>query len=289
MVRIATLILFIVVLVVMALFAFTYWQLHKVVYTHIPADEAKPVDFGLVAEDVQLELNDRKIAGWYFPVENPKGGVVLVHGYGRPKGGKPNMLAHAKYLQDHGWATLAIDLYSFGESDGDKITFGRDEWRDVKVGYEYLKAQEVLRDKPVGLMGISMGGATVLITAGEERLGDFVISSAGYASVNSLFEMQAKQLGYPTWLFRPFIQGALILLLPSGTEPVDAIRKITVPILIMQGNQDYDTNPADANLLREANPDRVTLKTFHTGHDIHQGAPELFESTVINFLESQLP
>lgn len=284
--RMIILILFVVLVAFLALTLYPAYRINGVVNTHIPAVKEKPEDFGLPYQTVDLGSEARRIKAWHISADNPRAGVILVHGYGRPKGSKGHMLAHAKYLYDHGYETLLIDLYSFGESDGKKITFGRDEWQDVKTGYDYLKNQPDLTGKKIGLLGISMGATTVLITAGKEAVGDFVIASVPFATLDSLFRRQTEKERFPR-LIVPMVKLALRILIPDHKDALDYASSVRSPVLILKASNDQDNFPEDADKLAITIPN-AKLLAFDTPHDIHGSEPQKFESEVLKFLEDTI-
>jgi alpha-beta hydrolase superfamily lysophospholipase len=126
---------FLIATVVSGMFFYTWYRFHQKLNIHVIA-EVRPMPQGWPSQ-ARFVTNEKnqKIAYWYFPVSNPKAVVILIHEYSNP-GGKAQMLGHAEYLYRAGYSTVLLDLRSFGESEGDKITLGIDEWKDVDVVYD---------------------------------------------------------------------------------------------------------------------------------------------------------
>jgi len=193
------------------------------------------------------------------------------------------MLIHAQYLKRAGYSSLAIDLGSFGESEGEKITFGSEEWRDVKAGYEFLKSKPELKEKPIGFLGISMGASSSILAAGKGQVGEFLIASSGYTSLDELLKQQVIIEGYPSFPFSYFMLLSRKILIPNANNAIDYADKIKMPTLIIHGTNDKDVSLSNAYAFEKKIPNS-TLKVFEAEHDVHHGDPAGFEQTVLEFL-----
>ncbi len=108
---------------------------------------------------IDLKTSDGvKISSWYMPIKNPKAVLILVDGYKETNEEKIRMFGHAEYLRKAGYSCILIDLRSFGESEGNKITFGVNEWKEVEAAYDYMRSLTENKNKKIGFLGISMGG-----------------------------------------------------------------------------------------------------------------------------------
>jgi uncharacterized protein len=264
--------------------AYAYFRLTQYLRVHVPADRQVPADFGLETERVELGPSERRIVGWLVEADQPRGGVVLVHGLGLPRGGKAQMLAHAAYLRHHGLSTLAIDLFSFGESDGARIALGAEEWMDVRAGFEFLSGRSELEGKPVGVFGISMGGVASIIAAGKEPGIDFVIASVPYPTIGDLLRQQMVLERKPLWLFGGPVGVAAKILISNEENAIDYIGVIRVPVMLLGGRYDETVPLESVRRLKTLGGENVSLAEFDAGHDIHAENPELFEKTILEFL-----
>jgi predicted alpha/beta hydrolase len=76
-------------------------------------------------------------------------------------------------------------MQGHGETTGKYITFGYRESRDVHAALSYLKSR--LPGKPIGVIGVSLGGAATLL--GKEPIQtDAVILEAVYSSIERAIE-----------------------------------------------------------------------------------------------------
>ena len=92
----------------------------------------------------------------------PKGVIILFHGY--RSNARRDFCMHAKILHDAGYHLIVTDQRSHERSEGKYICYGVKERFDVVVWKN--KATKIFGpDIPIALMGLSMGGATVLMAS----------------------------------------------------------------------------------------------------------------------------
>lgn len=154
-------------------------------------------------ETVRIPSRDDGIElhGWWLPAtEAAAPAVVVVHG----RGGcvrHPEVLAPAAMLHRLGYEVLLIDLRDHGAStveDG-RYAGGTEEYRDVMGAVDWLLDRDVPPTE-VGLLGTSLGAATVIIAAGvDERIGA-VWEDSGYAVMERRIAEELEQKGLPTIL-----------------------------------------------------------------------------------------
>lgn len=131
-----------------------------------------------------------KLYGELVPAKNCTSNqyVILVHGY---SGSRLEMYTFGKDYYDQGYHVLFIDLRSHGKSEGRYITMGWLDRMDMQEWINLLIKRN--QNARIVLHGISMGAATVMMTAGE-KLPSHVkacVEDCGYTSVSDIF---AKEL-----------------------------------------------------------------------------------------------
>lgn len=279
------------IIIVSGIFIYSWYEFSRKTNLHVSLiNPKKSKDLKSIKK--YLKTSDGlKIAAWYIPVKNPKAVVILVDGYKQTDEEKIRMLGHAEYLKKAGYSCILIDLRSFGESEGNKITFGVNEWRDVEAAYDYAKRLPENKDKKIGFLGISMGGVTSIITKGITGKGDFIIASAPYASFESLFAFQARQRRLPTFIFSPILK--IIALFEFGFNynnyaAINLIKKINVPIFITCAKNDQMVDSKDAKRLYDkANNPKEYWET-NTTHRIFKDNPQEFQKKILDFLSKYI-
>jgi len=136
-----------------------------------------PTDWGLAYEDVTLKTDDGLvIRGWYLPSQN-KAAVILLHSVASNRLGTRDL---ALMFTRHGYGVLMIDLRTHGESEGDLLTFGGDEYLDVSAGVDYLQARPEVDAERIGVMGLSLGASVSILSAAQDtRLAAVVADAPG--------------------------------------------------------------------------------------------------------------
>lgn len=171
---------------------------------------------------------------------DPAGTWVLIchgyHGHGR------QMLEPAHEFFRRGYNILLPDGRGYGKSGGAYTGMGWLDRKDMVAWLGEINARH--RPRNIVLYGVSMGGATVLMTLGE-RLPENVraaISDCGYSSVAEEFAYQLDKLfGLPEFPILPI--ASLVTRIRAGYWLGDAdaagqVAKATVPILFIHGSAD---------------------------------------------------
>jgi fermentation-respiration switch protein FrsA (DUF1100 family) len=182
--------------------------------SHQP-QELTPTDFGLVYRKVSIRSTDGlELASWWVPGSNPSRAVVLVPGLEGVKSDK-HVLKTAPMYAGAGYGVLMIDLRAQGGSEGERITMGYKEVRDVRGALFWLKEQGYAPGEVV-VHGFSMGGATVLGAAPGSGVAA-VVEEGSYASLPLILRQQLhEESGLPSF-FTPgmFIMAKVFL----GIDP----------------------------------------------------------------------
>lgn len=165
--------------------------------------------------------------------------VILCHGYtseGRA------MLKVGMHFYENGYHLLMPDSRGSGQSEGDYIGMG---WHDRLDMISWIDA--ILTEHPedqIILYGVSMGAATVMMTAGEELplQVKVVVEDCGYTSVWDEFAYQLDHIfGLPQFPVMHF--ASLVTKLRAGYflgegDCVRQVAKSRLPILFIHGDSD---------------------------------------------------
>ena len=198
-------------------------------------------------EDVSITSFDGlTLRGKYYEYEPGAPIELMMHGYrGEAErdlcGGVQRCFALKR-------SALIVDQRACGTSDGNIITFGIKEKRDCLDWVNFM-IQKFGPDVRIILTGISMGGATVLMAAGEELPSNVigVLADCGYTSAKEIIIKVIKQLHLPAPLLYPFVKLAAKLFCGFNLEETSAITamsKCKVPVILFHGEAD-DFVPCD--------------------------------------------
>ena len=256
-------------------------------------------DWGLEGDSAWLDENseDRwltsrdglKLHGLYLArPEQSHRYAVLCHGYGSI----PQFMGRsAARFYDMGYNILAPAARAHELSEGRYASMGWLERRDIVDWVDTLVEQDP--EAEIVLYGISMGGATVMMTAGEELPVNVkcVIEDCGYSSVWDEFAGQLEEMfGLPTF---PVLDAAsLVTQIRAGfgfkeASAVEQLKKASLPILFIHGEDDTFVPYAMLDVVYEAcaSPEKERLSIPGAGHGGASGTdPELYWSTVEAFL-----
>jgi hypothetical protein len=155
-----------------------------------------PASFRLASEDLAFRAPDGvELKGWWVPAEAPRGTVVMVHGLNRSR---IEMVRRVPFVHDAGWNALVLDLRHHGGSGGQATTFGVKESEDV------LAAARLARERapgPVVLWGVSLGAASVVLAAAEDRSVAGIICDSSYRSLDDTVRHHLQLFrGFRWWL-----------------------------------------------------------------------------------------
>ena len=131
--------------------------------------------------DVWTESHDKlKLHAHWIPAEDPKGTVLLAHGYRSTKLLDFSMVY--ELYHNLGMNLLLIDQRSHGHSEGKYITFGVLESRDVQTWIKFHNQH--FGAHPMLISGLSMGASTVLYLADRELPENIkgIVADCGYTS-----------------------------------------------------------------------------------------------------------
>ena len=192
-------------------------------------------------EPIYIFSNDKtKLFGRYYHIRDNAPLFIEFHGY---KGAAFRDFAGGDMLfKTFGHNTLLVDQRAHGSSGGKSICFGIKERHDCLAWAKY--ATERFGNIPIFLVGISMGGATVLMASNLELPSNVkgIIADCPYSSPKEIIcKVCKKDLRLPPKLIYPFIKiGAIIFggFNPNKSSAVESVKSTKIPILLIHGKGD---------------------------------------------------
>ncbi|KAF4381125.1 hypothetical protein F8388_012047 [Cannabis sativa] len=212
--------------------------------------------------------------------------LLLVHGFGASI---PHWRRNIRTLaQNH--TVYAIDLLGFGASDKPEgFPYTMETWAQLILDF----LDEIVK-KPTVLVGNSVGSLACLIAASESNQS----LVRGLVLLNCAGGMNNKAV-VDDWRIKLFKEQLLLIFSsvlgrgPPGPNPVKLMPKISIPVLLLWGNQDPFT-PLDGPVGKyfSALPAKVpSISLFvleGVGHCPHDDEPELVHEKLLPWL-AQLP
>lgn len=196
--------------------------------------------------DVWITSGDGlRLHGTYFPGSRGNRAVLCFHGY--TSEGMSDFIGISDYYLNHGYQMLLVDERAHGKSEGEYIGFGYMDRKDALCWIRWFLMQvpePERKQMQILLHGISMGGATVLMTTGLELPEQVkgVISDCAFTSPKEVFT-HALQSMYHLPAF-PMIQIADALNRRTAGYGLDdcnaarEVRKARIPALLIHGDAD---------------------------------------------------
>jgi fermentation-respiration switch protein FrsA (DUF1100 family) len=243
-------------------------------------------------KNIELQSWDGlKLQGYYLEAEKPsKKTAILAHGYSSK--GK-DMAAFARFYRDTlGYNVLMPDDRGHGQSEGDYIGFG---WMDRKDYVKWINyvINTLNKDSEIILHGISMGGATVLMTSGEELPSNVkaIVSDCAYTSALDQLSYQLSRM-YRLPSFPVLQSTSLLTKIKAGyffgeASAVKQVSKTKLPILFIHGDEDKFVPYEMVNTLYEAcNSEKDIFIVPKAGHGTAYNFDKAgYERKVTGFLE----
>jgi len=236
-------------------------------------EQGTPEALGLPYRTVSLtSVNGKRLFSWYLPVEEakrPAPAVVMMHGWG---GNAEMMLPLASPLHAAGFAVLLVDARNHGRSDADTFSSMPRFAEDMASGYEWLAGQDGIDPERIALLGHSVGAAASLLLASRQPEVAAVVSIAAFAHPVRVMrrQMAANRIPFMPlgWLVLKYIERAIGHRF-ADIAPVNTIKRIRCPVLLVHGDADRSVPVDDAELIYAAgNEGEVSLFTLEgAGHD----------------------
>lgn len=212
------------------------------------------------------------LRGWFLPhaadTERVPGPVaVVMHGWGASAA---DMQPVAQPLLNAGLHVLLLDAGGHGRSDDVEFSSMPAFADDVTIGLNWVRARPEVDPTRVVLVGHSVGAGACLLVASRDPSIAAVICLASMAHPREFMSRALR-----TRLPAPLVPVALRVVERSighrfdSFAPINTIRQVRVPLLLLHGAGDTTVPVADAYALREHAPPGSSLLVVddadHTG------------------------
>ena len=188
-----------------------------------------------------IEANGVELAAKRYAQQDPKGRVIMFHGYRSIA--ETDFGCAMDYYYSRGYELVLVDQRASGKSSGTWIGFGVLERYDCLSWIHFLNAE--YGSLPTFLSGISMGCTTVLMALGFELPSNVkgVIADCGFTSPKEIIRhVMGRKLHLSTDLLMPGM--SLFTKLFAGysyTEysTLEALKNNKIPVLFIHGKEDH--------------------------------------------------
>lgn len=254
---------------------------------------ATPADRGLKFEDVRVVTSDGfNLNGWFVPASGEGPTVMIVHGY---KDSRGSVLGVAEMLHRRGYQVLVASLRGHDVNDGELISFGLHETKDLEAWRVYFRQRPDVGLRRLGLFGVSMGGTIGIGFAATHPDIDVLIADSAFSSVADTAATSIRFFtGLPPFPFAPAIVFWAERQIGGDSDDLDATRWIRQvsprPVLLIQGGADRVVSVESGRRLFEAagEPKELWFEP-EVGHaQFLKTVPAEFESRVGRFLDRYL-
>jgi uncharacterized protein len=170
------------------------------------------------------------LRGWYLTPRAPRRHLVFFYG-----NGSSVVQEYAKLhwlAQTYDLDILVVDFPGYGFSDGSPTVEGLAR-ASLRI-YDAMAARWPKRDAPILVYGHSMGTAFA-VHVGAHRPGAAVILEAPFTSIQDLVAAMRRRL---PWYTRLFLRIPIDEALTHWRQPVDLIKELTGPLLVIHGTSD---------------------------------------------------
>ncbi len=223
----------------------TYTVIAGPEYTHLTNQMTQMMEqmASLPCEQVTVIAQDgRKLHGRYYHLQDGAPLQIQFHGYrGHPI---RDFCGGHQLARELGHNTLVVDQRAHGQSEGTTIAFGHLECHDCLTWVNYV-LQRFGKKLPIFLVGVSMGASTVLMAAGFPLPSNVrgIIADCPYSSSGAIIRRVIRQMHLPPAFVYPLaVLGARLFghfRLTDKQSPIEAVKRATVPILLLHGEADH--------------------------------------------------
>lgn len=231
------------------------------------------------------------LVGRWFHGKN-RSTIVLANGYGDTQ---DQMLPIADFLHRAGFSVLTYNMRARAGSGGEYVTLGVYEQKDLISALDYLCSRTDVDRQRIGALGISMGGAVVILAAAQDKRIKAVVDDCGFSDAPRVIAASFEHfIHLPSFPFAPvtiWIADARAGIDVDSVRPMDVIARISPrPVLIIHGLDD-DIVPADnskRNFAHAHEPKELWLVPGAKHGKSHSVAKAEYERRVTAFFDKAL-
>jgi len=219
--------------------------------------------------------------------------VITIHGY---RGSARDNGHYAKAFYEEGFNVLMPNLEGHGLSEGKYVGMGYTDKNDILDWIDFVIKQDP--EAKIVLHGVSMGGATVMMTTGEKLPSNIkcAIEDCGYSNVYDIFKHVATEylnLPFKNTLLSSvdFVTRMRLGVSLKELNCVSALKRSTTPTMFIHGDKDNFVPFWMLDVVYNANKNIEKEKLVVSGATHGYSAtkdPELYFRKVMEFVNNYI-
>jgi pimeloyl-ACP methyl ester carboxylesterase len=190
----------------------------------------------------------KRLFSWLIPGEHNLCTIILVHGWGA---NAQMMLPLARSFHQVGMSVLLYDARNHGKSDRDSFSSLPRFAEDLGCAIEWTKQRDP--SQKIVVLGHSIGAAAAMLAASHRADIDLVVGLSGFAHPNLVMHRHLDRPWLPKVL-RPQIMNYIQWVIGYRFEeiaPMNRIRHIRCPVLLVHGTEDAVVPISDMHLIEQ--------------------------------------
>jgi uncharacterized protein len=218
--------------------------------------------------------------------------IILASGYGDTQ---DQMLQIAEFLHHAGFSVLTYNSRARAPSGGKYVTLGALEQMDVISLVDYAARRSDVDANRIGILGISMGGASAILAAAKDQRIRAVVDDSGFSDAPRVIAASFEHfIHLPAFPFAPITVGIADLragINVNHVRPMDVIGQISPrPLLIIHEQGDAVVPPDNSlrNFAAARQPKQIWLTPGSSHGQAQIVAKSEYQATVTTFFETAL-
>ena len=215
--------------------------------------------------------------------------IIYLHGNA---GSRVDSLRYIRAILEKGINLFCFDFAGCGLSEGEYISLGYHEKKDLKIIVDFVSKLPYVSS--IGLWGHSMGAATAILYAAEDKRISCICADSSFSDFNILAkETVSKNIKLPGFIFSTAISFIRKTILKKNgldiyeLKPIEEVKKIKTPIMFIHGIKDTLIDMQHSVKLFEncdASPKMVNF--FEGGHNTKRD--KLLITKILDFFKIYL-
>jgi fermentation-respiration switch protein FrsA (DUF1100 family) len=227
-----------------------------------------PFNIRLYFEEIIFKASDgTDLSGWFVPVKNHKGIILVLHG---KSGNISTRLTFLNYFSRKlGLSVFIIDYRGYGKSEGRPDEKGT--YLDAEAAWKYLTEVRKIKPGDIIIFGRSLGGPIAARLAGKVNARALILEST-FTTIKDIVAQMHPYL--PVRRFFRF-----------EYPTIDYLKKVKSPVLIIHsGEDDYIPFSHATNLYSAANKPKQFLKIKGSHSDNYLKSEDIYVEGIKSFL-----